>query len=131
MLVNDEVIKTPVQKGIGSITEVPILCSWQDEAGRRFVSHIDWSVNRGCKMVVVVSNDISNAMGLQKALVEFGTGEYKQKIPLLTLHATFGAAFCHILVNVHVLSGNDAVSKVGTKHAALTCLLLTLLKLTH
>ena len=26
-----------------------------------------------------------------------------------------------ILVKVHVFSGNDAVSKVGTKHAALTC----------
>ena len=26
-----------------------------------------------------------------------------------------------ILVKAHVLSGNDAVSKVGTKHAALTC----------
>ena len=26
-----------------------------------------------------------------------------------------------ILLKVHVLSGNDAVSKVGTKHAALTC----------
>ena len=33
----------------------------------------------------------------------------------------FGAAFCSILVKVHVLSGNDAVGKVGTKHAALTC----------
>ena len=26
-----------------------------------------------------------------------------------------------ILVKAHVLSGNDAVSKAGTKHAALTC----------
>ena len=52
--------------------------------------------------------------------MEFG-GEYKQKIPLHTLHTRFGAAFCSILVKVHVLSGDDAVSNVGTKHAALAC----------
>ena len=60
-------------------------------------------------------------MGLQEVLVEFG-GEYKRKNRLHTLHSTrFRAAFCSVLVKVHVLSGNDAVSKVGTKHAALTC----------
>ena len=59
-------------------------------------------------------------MGLQEVLVEFD-GEHKRKIPLHTLHARFGAAFCSILVKVNVLPGNDAVSKVGTKHAALTC----------
>ena len=59
-------------------------------------------------------------MGLQEVLVEFG-GEHKRKLLLHTLHTRFGAAFCSILVKVHVLSGSDAVSKVGTKHAALTC----------
>ena len=38
-----------------------------------------------------------------------------------SLHARFGAAFCSILVKVHVLSSNNDVSKVGTKHAELTC----------
>ena len=60
-------------------------------------------------------------MGLQKVRVEFGTGEHKRKIPLHTPHARFGAACCSILVKVYVLSGKDDVSKVGTKHAALTC----------
>ena len=41
----------------------------------------------------------------------------------------FGAAFCSIRVKVHVLSGNDAVGKVGTKHAALTCNPLSLTNL--
>ena len=53
--------------------------------------------------------------------VEFGTDEHKRTIPLHTLHARFGAAFCKILVKIHVLSGNDAVSKVDTKHAEFTC----------
>ena len=49
-------------------------------------------------------------------------GERKPKIPChSSLHARFGAACCSILVKVHVLSGNEAVSKVGTKQDALTC----------
>ena len=88
-------------------------------------------MKRGCERVVVVSNDTDSIvfilrymknfinMGLQEVLVEFGGG-YKRKIPLHTPHTRFGAAFCSILVKVHVLSGNDAVSKVGRKHAALT-----------
>ena len=59
-------------------------------------------------------------MGLQEVLVEF-SGEYKRKIPFRTLHTRFGAAFCSIVMKVHVFSGKDAVSKVGTKHAAITC----------
>ena len=59
--------------------------------------------------------------------MEFGR-EHKRKIPLHTLYARFGAAFCSILVKFHVLSGNNAVSKVGTKHAALTCNPLSLTK---
>ena len=51
-----------------------------------------------------------------------------------SLHARFGAAFCSILVKVHVLYSNNAVSKVGTNMLnshAIPFLLLTLLKLTH
>ena len=57
---------------------------------------------------------------LEEVWVEFG-GEHRPKITRHSLYASFGAAFCSILVKVHVLSGNAAVSKVGTKHAALTC----------
>ena len=59
-------------------------------------------------------------MELQEVLVEFG-GEHKWKIPLHTLHTRFGAAFWSILVKIHVFPGNDAASKAGTNHAALTC----------
>ena len=57
MLVSDENIKAQVQEEMGTTTEVPILYSWEDEADCRFVSHIDWSVKRGCERVFVVSND--------------------------------------------------------------------------
>ena len=89
-------------------------------------------MQRGCEKVVVVFNDTNYIvlilrcittfinMELDEVWVEFG-GEHKPKITCHSLHARFGAAFCSILVKVHVLSDNDAVSKVATKHAALTC----------
>ena len=116
-----------MQERIGSITEVSIISSWQDEADCRLVSHIAWSVKRGCERVVVVFNDTDYivlilrcittfiSMELEEVLVEFG-GEHRPKITRHSLHVSFGAAFCSILVKVHVLTSNDAVSKVGTKH---------------
>ena len=130
---SNEVIKAQVQEEIASITEVPILSSWQDAGVCRFVFHIDWSVKRGFERVVVVSNDTDSIvlilrymttlinMGLQKVRVEFGTGVHKRTIPLHRLQVRFRAAFCSILMKVHVIPGNEAVSKVGTKHAELTC----------
>ena len=56
--------------------------------------------------------------GLQEMWVEFGTGEHRRKIPLHCLHAKLGE---HFLLKAHVLSGNDVVSKIGTKYAAITC----------
>ena len=89
-------------------------------------------MKRGCERVVVVFNDTDYIvlilrcittfinMELEEVWVEFG-GEHRPKITRHSLRASFGEAFCSILVKVHVLSGNDAVSKVGTKYAALTC----------
>ena len=59
--------------------------------------------------------------GLQETWIEFGTGEHRRKIPLHCLHAKPGKHFCNILLKTHVLSGNDVVSKIGTKYAAITC----------
>ena len=104
MLVNNEVIKTQVQERIGSITEVSILSSWQGKADCRLVSHIDWSVKRGCERVVVVFNDTDYVvlilgcittfinMELEEVWVEFGR-EHRPKITRHSHHASFGAAF--------------------------------------
>jgi hypothetical protein len=50
--------------------------------------------------------------------IEYGTGENRCKIPLHTLRARLGTDTCSILFKAH---DDDAVSKVGTKHAALAC----------
>ena len=56
-------------------------------------------------------------MELEEVWVEFG-GEHKPKITRHSLHARFGTAFWWKFM---FFSGNDDVSKVGTKHAVLTC----------
>ncbi len=40
-------------------------------------------------------------------------------IPLYTVYMTTGETFSRIVVNAHILSGDDVNSKVGTKKAAL------------
>ena len=132
MLVNDEVIKTQVQERIGSITEVSIFSSWQGKADCRLVYHIDWSVKRGCEKgrcriqrhgLHCVDFKMHNNFHQHRTtggVSEVWWGAQAKDSSLFT-PCFFGAAFCSILVKVHVLSGNDDVSKVGTKHAALTC----------
>ena len=97
------------------------------------LSHIDWSVERGCERIIVLSNDTNTVVlllrhitaffkdGLQEMWVEFGTREHRRKIPLHCLHAKLGEHFCNILLKAHVLSGNAVDSKIGTKYAAITC----------
>jgi len=53
--------------------------------------------------------------------VEFGHGERRRHLPLHILADRLGLNICQVLVKVHVLTGDDALSKIGTKHAAYTC----------
>ena len=49
--------------------------------------------------------------------VEFGTGERR---PLHTLAEKLGEGLCKVIVKAHILTGDDAISKIGTKHASLS-----------
>ena len=53
--------------------------------------------------------------------VEFGAGERRRHLPLHILAQKLGNDLCRVLVKVHVLPGDDALSRIGTKHAAFTC----------
>ena len=59
--------------------------------------------------------------GLLELWVEFGSGEHRRHLPLHILAARLGPSLCSVLVEVHVLTGDDALSKIGTKHAAFAC----------
>ena len=131
MVVNNEIVIAQMQEQLGCATE-SLLSTWEEEADSRLLSHIDWSVEKGCERIIVLSNDTDTVVqilrhitaffekGLQEMWVEFGTGEHRRKIPLHCLHAKLGEHFCNILLKAHVMSGNDVVSKIGTKYAAIT-----------
>ena len=53
--------------------------------------------------------------------MQFGSGEHRRHLPIHILAERLGPSLCRVLVKAHVLTGNDALSKIGTKHAALTC----------
>ena len=53
--------------------------------------------------------------------VEFGSGEHRRQLPLHILATRLCPSLCRALVKVHVPIGDDALSKIGTKHAALVC----------
>ena len=53
--------------------------------------------------------------------MKFGSGKQRRQLPLYILAERLGLSLCRVLVKVHMLTGDDALSKIGTKHAALTC----------
>lgn len=57
--------------------------------------------------------------GLLELWVQYGSQEKRRFIPLHTLHEKLGDELCLVLVKAHILTGNDCISKVGTKQAAL------------
>ena len=67
------------------------------------------------------------AKGLKKLWIKYGTGEHRQKISLHTLDSRLGENTCSVLIKAHILSGDDTVSKIGTKRAALLCQPMTLI----
>ena len=60
-------------------------------------------------------------VGLQELWVQFGTGEKRRMIPLHVLHFKLGDELYLVFIKAHVLTGDDALSKVGTKHATFVC----------
>lgn len=133
MVVNEELISARLKLNGSPASDLSLLNNWQEEADCRIINHVHWAVRRGCKRVVVMSNDTDTVIlllhyidvfkegGLQELWVQFGTGEKRRMIPLHVLHLKLGEDLCHVLIKAHVMTGDDALSKIGTKHAALTC----------
>ena len=133
MVVNEELISARLKQNGSPASDPSILSNWQEEADCRIISHVHWAVETGCHKVVVVSNDTDTVIlllhyiglfeegGLQEFWVQFGTGDKRRMIPLHVLHLKLGDKLCHVLIKAHITTGDDAMSKVGTKHAALVC----------
>jgi len=131
-VVDDEVIPAEL---IDSTLSQPLdaLTSCVEEADDRLLLHCAWEVSCGCKRLLVISNDTDTVVrllrfitdwrehGLHELWVEFGSGERRRHLPLHILAQKLGHEMCKVLLKVHVLSGDDAHSRIGTKHAAFAC----------
>lgn len=102
-----------------------------EEADYRLVPHVEWAAQQNTKRVVLLSNDTDviaimlryierfKSNGLSELWIQFGTGEKQRFLPLHTLQKRLGPDLSRVLVKAHLASGNDALSKIGTKHGAL------------
>ncbi len=132
---DDEVVPAELidMETLSPPTSIDELTNSVEEADDRLVLHCAWEVARGCERLLVISNDTDTVVrllrfitewrehGLHELWVEFGAGERKRHLPLHILAGRLGLRLCRVLVKVHVLTGDDAVSKIGTKHAAIAC----------
>ncbi len=113
---------------------IPNLLNWIEEADARLVVHVDWAVRvQQCKRVVIVSNDTDTFalllhytpyfqnLGLQEIWQQHGTGEKRRMIPLHQAVCKLGSSLAKTVTKAHVLTGDDCMSKVGSKHAAIAC----------
>ncbi len=133
MVVNEELTSARLKLAGSPASDLSDLNNWQEEADSRIISHVHWAVGRGCERAIVVSNDTDTVIlllryislfkegGLQELWVQYGTGEKRRMIPLHVMHLKLGEELCRVLIKAHVTTGDDALSKVGTKHAALVC----------
>ena len=63
-------------------------------------------------------------MGVEELRVTFGKGENYRVIPIHFLFAKLGQQMCEILLMVHKLIGCDVTSRIGTKQAAASAILV-------
>ena len=114
--------------------EIPDLLNWIKEADARLVVHVDWAIRvQNCKRVVIVSNDTDTFalllhhtphfqdLGVQEIWQQYGTGEKRRMLPLHQAVHQLGSALAKTVIKAHILTGDDCMSKVGPKHAAMAC----------
>ena len=83
------------------------------------------------KRVVIVSNDTDTfalllyytpyfqELGMKEIWQQYGTGEKRRMLPLHQAVSRLGTPLAKTVIKAHILTGDDCMSKVGTKHAAM------------
>lgn len=127
---DDEVLSATATGG----QEIPNLFSWIEEADARLVVHVEWAVRvHKCKRIVIVSNDTDTFtlllhyapslidIGLEEMWQQYGTGEKRRMLPIHQAVSVLGSSLAKTVIKAHILTGDDCMSKVGSKHAAMSC----------
>jgi len=114
-----------------TVHEVADLNIDAEEADVRIMIHVLHCARSGIKRVVVLANDTDilvlllyhwhtfQTHGLLELWMRGGSGDTTRYIPVHTLATNLGQATCKILIALHMLTGADTTSKLGTKSAAL------------
>ena len=133
VVIDDEILPTILhEKGSEEVVVQQLSNSWIEEADERLIIHVNWAVvDKHCERVIVLSNDADTFTlllhylpslmqnGLKELWQQYGTGEKKRMIPLHDILQGLGEAFTKVILKAHVLTGDDSMSKIGTKHASL------------
>ena len=129
MVVNDEQVSARIKQPDSPARDVPELNSWVEEADSRIPALIRWSAQNGCQRMLVFSNDADSVCyalryfndfentGLQELWIHYG--KPRHWVPVHKIVLRMGNPRARAVIKAHILTGNDHLSKVGTKHAAL------------
>ena len=126
VIVNGELVPAMI-----GITEIPELNNLIEEADGKLPVHVEYAIRtQKFRRVIVLSNDTDSVMyllrhtpyfmscGCIELWVQYGTGDNQRMKPLHELSLKLGPERSKVLVKVHILTGDDIMSKIGTKHAA-------------
>ena len=126
VIVNGEL--DPAMMGNTEITE---LNNWIEEADGKLPVHAEYAIRtQGFRRLVILSNDTDSvvyllrhiphflSLGCHELWLQYGTGDSQKMIPLHEQSIKLGPPMSKVLVKVHILTGDDIMSKIGTKHAA-------------
>ena len=58
-------------------------------------------------------------LGSEELWQQYGTGENRKMLPLHHAVSKLGVPLAKSIIKAHILTGNDSMSKIGTKHAAM------------
>ena len=125
---NNEVLPPKANSG----AEIPELLNWTEEEDSRIVLCMEGAVRvNQYQRVVLLSNDTDSfallvhyaqclqTLGAKDIWQQYGTGEKRHMLPLHQAVSQFGAPFAKTVIRGHILTGDDYMRKVGTKHAEL------------
>ena len=125
VVINDEAIQAP--DGSHDIEE---LTNFIEEADSRIIPQVDWLINiKKAKNIVVISNDTDTFAlllyyiphfingGVEKLWQQYGSNP--RMLPIHAISSHLGHAQSKTIVKAHILTGQDCISKIGTKHCAL------------
>ena len=97
----------------------------------RIIPHIKWALINGAENLLVLSNDTDvlalllyylstyKEYGLKQLWIRIGSGEKQRFIPVHTLGKKLGPELCKVVLKLHIDTGCDYLSQVGTKKSAL------------